>query len=137
VLESRRLTRNAAAQRPSEEPRSGPDSPVRGDADLPPEVPPAGLLGAPCPLPEVVVHTGFWGCGAFGGNRVMMTLLQLIAAQLAGLDRLIYYVGEPSARASVDRALSLARDLIPFTDTSALIDHIAALGLEWGSSDGN
>jgi len=34
-------------------------------------------------LPEVVVHTGFWGCGAYGGNRVLMALLQLLAAQLA------------------------------------------------------
>ena len=24
----------------------------------------------------VAVHTGYWGCGAFGGNRVLMTLLQ-------------------------------------------------------------
>ena len=23
----------------------------------------------------VAIHSGFWGCGAFGGNRVMMTLL--------------------------------------------------------------
>ena len=25
------------------------------------------------------VRTGFWGCGAFGGNRTLMTLLQLLA----------------------------------------------------------
>jgi hypothetical protein len=25
--------------------------------------------------PVVVVHTGFWGCGAYGGNRILMALL--------------------------------------------------------------
>jgi hypothetical protein len=24
------------------------------------------------PSPVVAIHTGFWGCGAFGGNRVLM-----------------------------------------------------------------
>jgi hypothetical protein len=28
------------------------------------------------PDAPVAIHSGFWGCGAFGGNRVMMTLLQ-------------------------------------------------------------
>jgi len=25
-------------------------------------------------VPEVIVHSGFWGCGAFGGDRVLMTI---------------------------------------------------------------
>ncbi len=33
-----------------------------------------------------IVHTGNWGTGAYGGDRVLMALLQLIAARLAGLD---------------------------------------------------
>ena len=28
------------------------------------------------PGARVVIHTGFWGCGAFGGNRVLMVALQ-------------------------------------------------------------
>jgi hypothetical protein len=66
-----------------------------------------------------------------------MTLLQLLAAQAAGVDGLVYYVGEPSARASVERAIALARDLVPFTARETLLDCLAALGPEWGSSDGN
>jgi hypothetical protein len=99
---------------------------------------PPGRDRLPSPqLPEVTIHTGFWGCGAFGGNRVLMTLLQLLAAQLAGVDRLIYYVGDPSGRAPVDRALALARDLLMVTDTDTLVGRIVALELEWGNSDGN
>lgn len=44
----------------------------------------------------VVVHTGNWGCGAFGGSRPLMALVQRLAAQSAGnwLMRIVLsYVG--------------------------------------------
>jgi hypothetical protein len=92
------------------------------------------------PDAQVIVHSGFWGCGAFGGNRVMMTLLQLLAAQMAGLDRLVLHVGDPSGRTSVERATAIFRDGLTdggLTDTAELIRLIETLGMEWSHSDGN
>jgi hypothetical protein len=89
---------------------------------------------------RVIVHSGFWGCGAFGGNRVMMTLLQLLAAEMAGLDALVLHVGDPAGRVSVDRASAILRDGLAAageTDTAELISRIELLGLAWGHSDGN
>ena len=44
------------------------------------------------PVPEQEVKTnifsGFWGCGAYGGDRKLMTILQILGAQLAGVDSL-------------------------------------------------
>ncbi len=40
---------------------------------------------------EALIHTGNWGTGAFGGDRVLMALLQLVAARMAGLDRLVFH----------------------------------------------
>lgn len=37
-------------------------------------------------IPYVVVHTGNWGCGAFGGSRPLMALLQCLAARSAGIS---------------------------------------------------
>jgi hypothetical protein len=85
----------------------------------------------------VAVHSGFWGCGAFGGNRVMMSLVQLVAADMAGLARLVFHVGDPSGRTSVERALALAPDLATATSTTELVARAEALGLAWGGSDGN
>jgi hypothetical protein len=85
----------------------------------------------------VVIHSGFWGCGAFGGNRVMMTLVQLLAADMAGVDRLVLHVGDPSGRTDVERALALAPDLAIATSAAELITGLEALGLAWGVSDGN
>lgn len=42
-----------------------------------------------------VIHTGYWGGGAFGGNRVLMSMLQILAAQMAGVDRLVFHTGAP------------------------------------------
>ena len=87
----------------------------------------------------VAIHSGFWGCGAFGGNRVMMTLVQILAADVASVDRLVLHVGDPSGRSSVERALALASDLATATSTSVaeLTAGLEALGLTWRVSDGN
>ena len=85
----------------------------------------------------VAIHSGFWGCGAFGGNRVMMTLLQFLAADMAGVARLVFHVGDPSGRNSVERALTLAPDLATAASATELIARAEALGLVWGVSDGN
>ena len=88
----------------------------------------------------VIIHSGFWGCGAFGGNRVMMTLLQALAAEMAGIDRLVLHIGDSSGRAPVDQAGTLLRDVLAEPDTMStneLIGRIESLGLQWGQSDGN
>src|SRR5262249_17357234 len=56
--------------------------------------------------PRVVIHTGFWGCGAYGGNRVLMALLQLLAARLAGIDRFVFHTGDAAGTAAFDEARS-------------------------------
>jgi hypothetical protein len=85
----------------------------------------------------VAIHSGFWGCGAFGGNRVMMTLIQLLAAEVAGVARLVLHVGDPGGRTSVDGALAIAPGLATATSPGELVARVEALGLEWGVSDGN
>ena len=62
----------------------------------------ARLAGGPA---RVVVHTGYWGCGAFGGNRVLMALLQVVAARMAGLERLVFHTGAPGGDAPLAEAL--------------------------------
>jgi hypothetical protein len=86
---------------------------------------------------RVAIHSGFWGCGAFGGNRVMMSLVQLLAADIAGVDRLVLHIGDPSGRRHADQALALLPDVATATTTAELIARLEALGLEWGVSDGN
>jgi hypothetical protein len=93
------------------------------------------------PSAQTVVHSGFWGCGAFGGNRVLMIALQSLAARAAGIDRLILHVGDPSgidvARRGLDVADALALRCGPEAPLAKLIDRCLLLGYRWGVSDGN
>jgi hypothetical protein len=89
------------------------------------------------PDAEIAVHTGFWGCGAFGGHRVLMSLVQVLAAGMAGAARLVLHVGEAAGRMSVDEALALAPALSTVADAAGLVTRIETLGFSWGVSDGN
>ena len=96
----------------------------------------ARLAGGPA---RVVVHTGYWGCGAFGGNRVLMALLQVLAARMAGLERLAFHTGSPGGEAPLADALDLVAALTggaPMA-TEDVLAAIEGQGFRWGVSDGN
>ena len=89
--------------------------------------------------PPVVVHTGYWGCGAFGGNRIVMATLQALAAQMAGVDRLVLHTFSADGDAAWDEAKTLLTDLAAVGSTAVtdLVDEIVARGFHWGISNGN
>ncbi len=89
----------------------------------------------------VVVHTGWWGCGAFGGNRVLMAMVQALAARLARLDGLVFHFGSADGRVAFDEALDRLDDLLAphgaRAPTAALLDGLDSMAFAWGVSDGN
>lgn len=85
-----------------------------------------------------VVHTGFWGCGAFGGHRVLMAMLHILAAGMAGVDRLVFHSVTPAGTEQLEKAKVLIREqLATVANTPDIIDRIVAMGFKWGVSDGN
>ena len=80
------------------------------------------------------IHSGFWGCGAFGGNRVLMIAVQILAARLAGVDMVFHY-GEHSGEEACDESIALAETWKG--TTAETVDRLVAEGFEWGMSDGN
>lgn len=92
---------------------------------------------AESPLP-VEVRTGFWGCGAFGGNRTVMVALQLLAARLAGVSRLRFYAFDAAGARDAEAGSAELASLLSGTGTTdALLDVLLARGHRWGVSDGN
>jgi hypothetical protein len=90
------------------------------------------------PSAPVEIRTGFWGCGAFGGNRHAMTLLQLLAARLAGVDRVKFYVFDDSGLAAFRTgAAQLEEVLAPGGPLAAVLERICGRTYRWGVSDGN
>jgi len=87
--------------------------------------------------PAVHIHTGYWGCGAYGGNRGLMPLLQLIAACAAGVDTLVFHSGGDASgyRHSLEK-LEAWLPVETEVETEVLLHRIVAAGYEWGVSDG-
>jgi hypothetical protein len=88
----------------------------------------------------VEIRTGFWGCGAFGGNRHAMTLLQVLAARLAHVDRLRFYTFDEAGQsafhsgcADLDRVLADGTAGEPLAEW---MERVGDLDYEWGVSDG-
>jgi len=87
---------------------------------------------------RVAIHTGYWGCGAYGGNRVLMPLLQMIAAAIAGVDALFFHSGPDTS--GYDKAQELFEELLPAGEPLScqkLLTRIEGMNFEWGAGDGN
>jgi hypothetical protein len=91
------------------------------------------------PGAPVAVHSGYWGCGVFGGDRTVMSLLQLVAAGMAGVDRFVFHTVTAEGAEPFDEALRIVReDLAPAGELTAdeLLDRVTAMGFMWGMSNG-
>jgi hypothetical protein len=90
--------------------------------------------------PAVTVHTGHWGTGAYGGNRVLMALLQRLAARLAQVDRLVFHTFDAEGSRAWEQAREVEQKLAPAgatVEVMKLIGAIESAGFSWGVSDGN
>ena len=92
----------------------------------------------------VRVHTGHWGCGAYGGSKPLMALLQTCAARLAGVS-LVYHAFDEEGVAAAEAGLQKLDELLDRIEVgpegTAILDKMLAelvkMGFKWGQSDGN
>lgn len=92
-----------------------------------------------CENAPPVVHTGFWGCGAYGGNRTLMAILQIVAAGLAGVHRLVFHTGESSGSRFLHEGQVLCKSKLGVAQpiaASDVVSVLASLKFEWGPSNG-
>ena len=90
--------------------------------------------------PKTLIHTGFWGCGAFGGNRTLMTILQCFAADLAKVDLEFWAVNDSGVKVAEESydLYRASRDTRAINrHTSRFLDRLVARKYQWGESDGN
>lgn len=85
---------------------------------------------------RTVINTGFWGCGAFGGNRSLMTVLQALAADLADVD-IVFWAGQDGLE-TAQEAYDLYNGIRNSTPSiESILEEIDRFGFQWGESDGN
>ena len=83
------------------------------------------------------INSGFWGCGAYGGNRTLMTIIQLVAASLAGVE-LRYWTGDALGADVAKEAYMLCQNILEkSSNTQDIINALVTMKFDWGISDGN
>lgn len=83
------------------------------------------------------IHTGFWGCGAFGGNRILMTILQALAADLAGID-LAFHAFDEAGVSVAEEAYDRYTEMVGSTPSpDQILRALTKEKFQWGESDGN
>jgi hypothetical protein len=82
---------------------------------------------------KTVIHTGNWGTGAYGGNKEIMAILQILAAHLAEVDTLVYH--SHKSPEDYENGLKFLSNLGEI-NTIKIIEAIEKQGYKWGQSDG-
>ena len=81
----------------------------------------------------VSIHTGNWGCGAFGGNREFMYLVQMIAASAAKINEIVFHAVD---KTSFNNAKAKFESLEKMR-LNDCIEYLYSQNYLWGTSDGN
>ena len=83
------------------------------------------------------IHTGFWGCGAFGGNRIVMTILQALAADLADADLTFHAFDEAGVLVAEDAYDRYTEMVASMSSVDQILRTVTKEKFQWGESDGN
>ncbi len=91
------------------------------------------------PIKPIVLHTGNWGCGAFGGDRQLMLSIQMMAAHLAGITEAVFYCGSDSVDAvwQFESELQGRFKFKPGVRVETIVDRLVGASFQWGRPDGN
>ncbi len=82
-----------------------------------------------------IIHTGWWGCGAYGNNRQVMLITQILAAHWAQIDRIIFHTQTNEHHNDTEKAEKVVENLLHKKQVDEVIEEIFKLNLEWEKSN--
>jgi hypothetical protein len=89
---------------------------------------------------KTFIHSGWFGCGAYGGNRIIMIVLQILAGKMAGIDKLIIHTVTSNFQEEIRAAETCLRNIFSNNPSSLsmdnVIDKILTENFQWGLSNG-
>ncbi|KAL4473385.1 hypothetical protein ABPG72_015628 [Tetrahymena utriculariae] len=97
---------------------------------------------------EVELHTGNWGCGAFGNNRQLIASIQLFAAHLSGIQNIVYHTFDEEGKKGFEEGKNIYENFLRdikinncespnFKLDQQFIMFLSKQNFQWGYSDGN
>jgi hypothetical protein len=89
---------------------------------------------------KTYIHTGWFGCGAYGGNRTIMIILQILAAKMAGIDKLIFHTVTDNCQQETRAADRWLKTIFDRDEIQLSIDEVLQKifteKYQWGNSNG-
>ena len=87
---------------------------------------------------EIKIHTGNWGTGAYGGNKILMAYLQFLSAAAAKIDTFVFHsLDSKSCQKAYQLFVRKIETCQSEINVMKLLRELADLGFQWGESDGN
>jgi hypothetical protein len=87
---------------------------------------------------KVEIHTGNWGTGAYGGNKVLMAYLQFLSAAAAKIDTLVFHsLDSVSSKKAYQLFVNSISSNQSELNILKILEELADKGYQWGESDGN
>jgi hypothetical protein len=76
--------------------------------------------------PNVIIHTGNWGTGAFGGSKPLMAIIQMAAALSADVDKLVYHSFNEEGTKGYNEGVELFKEVLKNPDLTLemLLEHL-------------
>jgi hypothetical protein len=84
---------------------------------------------------RTIIHTGWWGCGAYGNNRRMILLTQILAAYWTQIDEIIFHTQTTEHQKDIDAAREFATKMLREKRIDDVIKQILQLDLQWERSN--
>lgn len=87
---------------------------------------------------STVIHTGNWGCGAFGGNLELTAIIQIAAARAAKIKTLVYHTFDQKGTDAFEKAQIQLNQLLTTSpiETNTFIEALLGLNYRWGEGNG-
>ena len=80
---------------------------------------------------RTIIHTGWWGCGAFGNNRQLILVAQLLSANWSMIDKIVFHVQNKEHQADIERAVRIYEGFIQIKDVGEVIRRLHAMNFQW------
>ncbi|CAF1454527.1 unnamed protein product [Rotaria magnacalcarata] len=84
---------------------------------------------------RTIIHTGWWGCGAYGNNRQMMILAQILAAYWTQVHEIIFHTQTNEHDSDIRAARETAEKLLQEKSVDRVLEEIVKLNLQWERSN--
>lgn len=80
-------------------------------------------------MKDISIHTGNWGCNNLGNNKELIYLLQIIAASVTGIKKIIFHKADENSLSNAKEKFShLLPDLPKTTNLKRLVEEILEIG---------